>query len=257
MNPNQCRLALRPRGPLEVFDLGLRLVRANAADIAGLVALTVGPPAVLLGGLAWWVEGAPEIVLPLVLLACLPLPAPFAVLTGRLLFAERFPVREVVVDLLRHLPQLAWAWFVQGFVWVIGAATCGAGWLVMHATWLFVEETALLERVGVGRTLRRSFRLASAHPGAALAGTLGRLAITVWFAVVGEAAGHAIVSTVLQLGAPFGSATAGMVTPYMVLGILLAQPVFAIYRLLLYVDVRTRVEGWDLQVRLRAAGLSS
>jgi len=257
VNPNQCRLALRPRGPLEVFDLGVKLVRANLLDMGALGALLVVPPSLALGAVAWWFEGDPKLLLPLLLLACLPLPAPFAVLTGRLLFADRFRVREVLLDLFHHLGLLLWVWMVDLCVWVIGIATCGIGWLAGHSAWMFVEETTLLERVGPGRSLRRSFRLASRQPGAAVSGTLGRLAITGWGAAVGEAGGQALVNTVLQLGEPFGSAVAGQVTPYLIFGVLAAQPLFAIYRLLLYVDARTRVEGWDLQVRLRAAGLGS
>jgi len=257
VNPNQCRVALRPRGPLEVFDLCVRLVRANLRDVVALFAVTVGPMWVALGALAWWLEGDPQVLVPLLVAAALPLPAPFSVLSGRLLFAPRFPARAVLRDLLHHLPQLAWAWLVQLGVLVVGVATCGLGWMAGHSVWLFIEETALLERVGAGRSLQRSMRLASAHPGAALAGTMGRLVLTGWCVVVAEAGGQALLGTVLQLGAPFGSAWSGIVTPWVVLGALSAQPLFAMYRLLLYVDVRTRVEGWDLQVRLRAAGMGS
>ena len=69
------------------------------------------------------------------------------------------------------------------------------------------------------------------------------------------AIGHGIVEFLLQLGRPFGSLSNGEVTPYAVAGVLLAQPLIALYRLLLYVDVRTRLEGWDLQVSLRALGM--
>lgn len=256
MNPNQCRVALRPRGPLEVFDLALRLVRANPADMLALGALTVLPPWVALSALCLAVEGDPEVMVPVLAVAVLPLAAPFAVLSGRLLFSERFPVRAVVVDLLRHLGPLVWAWLVQVAILVVGVVTCGLGWLAGHSVWLFVEETSLLERVGAGRSLQRSLRLASAHPGAALAGTLGRVVLTAWCMAVAEAGGQALLGTVLQLGSPFGSALDGIVTPWLVLGAVAAQPMFAVYRLLLYVDVRTRVEGWDLQVRLRAAGMA-
>ena len=71
-----------------------------------------------------------------------------------------------------------------------------------------------------------------------------------------ESLGQGIIGFVFQLGAPFGALSSGDATPYLLMGVLLANPVNAMYRLLLYVDARTRSEGWDLQVRLRALGLS-
>ena len=59
-----------------------------------------------------------------------------------------------------------------------------------------------------------------------------------------------------QRGRPLPSALEGVATPWLTAGILASHPVWALWRLLLYVDVRTRVEGWDLQVGLRAAGLA-
>jgi len=91
--------------------------------------------------------------------------------------------------------------------------------------------------------------------GIAVMGAASRWGFIVWFGLVGEATGQAMVGFILQLGEPFGALMYGDVTPYLLLGLLVSQPVHAVYRLLLYVDVRTRLEGWDLQVGLRAAGL--
>jgi hypothetical protein len=91
----------------------------------------------------------------------------------------------------------------------------------------------------------------------AIAAAVGWVALTGWGAIVGEAAGQGIVSFVLQLGTPFGEATDGRATPFLLAGMLAVQPLYAVWRLLLYVDARTRAEGWDLQVALRAAGIAA
>jgi hypothetical protein len=120
----------------------------------------------------------------------------------------------------------------------------------------YMTETALLERVAVSRGISRTMRLAGARPSNALVTALSWWLLTAWFALVGEAAGQGLVGFVLQLGQPFGELAVDHVTPYVLGGVLVAQPLHAVYRLLLYVDVRTRLEGWDLQVALRAAGMA-
>ena len=91
--------------------------------------------------------------------------------------------------------------------------------------------------------------------GVVLVGTLVSYGSLMWAAIAAEALGQNLVGFVFQLGAPFGSAPED-ITPYLLAGLLVGRSLFAVYRLLLYVDVRTRVEGWDLQVQLRAAGMA-
>ncbi len=252
MNPNACRVVLRRRGPLEVFDLALRFLRANPGPFARLFAVTVlpfAPPAALA---CWATDGHPALVLlPLALAPWLQAPA--TVLAGRLLFADRVRVRDVLAELGRRPGALvaAMAWWtapqVLGFgllSWVFAIATCWA------------SEVALLEEAPPGRILRRSTRLAQLHLGVSTSAVFAWYGLTVWGAVAGESVGQAAVGTVLQLGEPFGSLWEGRVTPFLLLGILAVQPVYGVYHLLLYLDVRTRAESWDLQVALRALGLA-
>lgn len=256
MNPNLCRVVLRPRGPLEVFDLSLRLLRAHPGVFARLTALLVLPLALVLGLGAWLTGGqlawlaAPVLVAP-------ALQAPFTLLGGRLLFADTFTVRQVLRELVSRpgafLAVPGWIGLAQ----LSGVAMCGFGWPLTLAVAAFVTEAALLERSPAGKAMGRSLRLAGFNPGIAIAASMGWAGLTVWGAAVGEATGQAVVGSILQLGAPFGTATDGIVTPYLLAGALVIQPVYAVYRLLLFVDVRTRVDGWDLQVGLRAAGLAA
>lgn len=255
MNPNLCRVVLRPRGPLEVFDLCWRLLRESWAAQAKMLGLVWLPPALLGALLAWASGGSPWLLLYPLLLGPV-LQAPFTLLTGRLLFDPDVSVSAVLGQTGKRLPALVGAWASGWVGWLIGVATCLYGLLPMQAALLYLPEAVLLERVGVGRAARRTLRLASAHVGIALLGAVARWVLAVWAGIVGEGLGHFIFTYVLQLGSPFGSLQSGQITPFLIAGVLLSNPLFAVYRLLLYVDVRTRTEGWDLQVGLRAAGLA-
>ena len=253
MNPHACRVVLRPRGPLEVFDLGLCFLRVNAAAYGRLAAVLLLPfvPVVVLA--CWLAEGSPFLAL-LPVLAAPWLQAPAPLLGGRLLFAERVRVRDVLLECGRRSGPLTAACLLWLLPLPFG---CGVLSWVGSIVVNWVTEAAMLEQVSPGRGFKRSSRLSFAHLGVSTASVFGWYGLTAWGAVTGEFVGHACVGTVLQLGEPFGSAFDGRVTPYLLLGMLAVQPLYAIYRLLLYLDVRTRVEGWDLQVSLRAMGLAS
>jgi len=257
MNPNLCRVVLRPRGPLEVFDLGMRLVSANARPVLTLSAILVLPTWIGCAAIAWVWPDLGWLAVTLAVTLGIPLQLPFALLGGRLLFSDDVAVRDVLRSWMGQMGPTFLVWFAYGCAIALGLLMCGWGALFTVVPTLYLAETTMLERVPFQRALRRSSRLASAQPGTAGAGALGWLVLTLWFAAVGEFGMQGLLGMVLQLGSPFGSAMNGDITPGLLLGLVAAQPAVAVYRLLLYVDVRTRVEGWDLQVRLRAAGLGS
>jgi hypothetical protein len=254
VNLHQCRIVLRPRGPLEVFDLAFALVRAHPGVFLRLTALVVGPLAIGAGvGSAWtdcspWWLLAPYLAAPLI-------GVPFTLLGGRLLFADTWSVRQVVVELLQRpaavLAVLAWSLALE----LAAVATCGIGWVFERPLGAFLAEAALLERSPLPRLLSRSSRLAMLHSAGAISVVGAWVVLTAWAMVAGDYAGHGLFNLLLQLPDPFGTLQDGVVTPYVVVGGLLVQPFFAVYRVLQFVDVRTRVDGWDLQVGLRAARL--
>lgn len=254
MNPNLSWVALRPRGPLEVFDLAWRFLRETWRSQARMLAAVWLPPALVAFPLCHLADGRPAVLLfPLLLFPWLQ--APFTLLTGRLLFDRRTRVADVLRELLARAGVLLVGQAVALAGWVVAAACGFLGYLPVRMALQFLPEVLLLERLPPSRAARRAMRLAGTQSGAALVGVLTRLALAIWCAIVAEAAGQGLFRYVLQLGEPFGRVQDGEVTPFLVAGLMLSQPLHAVYRLLLYVDVRTRAEGWDLQVGLRAAGL--
>lgn len=270
MNPNLCRVALRPRDLFEVFDLTLRLIRERIGPLARLTALVVGPLIALFSALSWWTEGAVWL-LPAAILIGPVIQAPFTLGGGRLLFGDELSSWPITREAASRTPNLWFGWVVQALGWGLvmaagAAAPSPAGWVFVlmglgagvfvGLVGVFLPEAVLLERVSISRALRRSNRLAASSGGGAVGATIGRAFLLCWCALAAEALGQGVVGYLFQLGAPLGAVASGDATPFLLGGVLLAHPLIALYRLLLYVDARTRSEGWDLQVSLRALGLA-
>jgi hypothetical protein len=252
MNPNLCRVALRPRGPFEVFDLTMCFMRERARPLAVLALFTCAPVFILCSLIAWFTDGHwASLVLALALAPVIH--APYTVLAGRLLFSEDTSVRAALMAVFSSAGPLAMAWAIG--LMGLGAVSCAGLGLIAQPALLYLPETALLERVGATRGLRRTMRLAGGYLGTAIIGVCARWGLPLWLGLTAEFAGQNVVGWVLQLGGPFGALTSGQVTPFLLAGVVAAQPIYAVFRLLLYVDVRTRMEGWDLQVGLRALGI--
>jgi hypothetical protein len=117
---------------------------------------------------------------------------------------------------------------------------------------MFVREVGLLEGATVFGSIGRSYRFVQRQVGSCL-GLLLALCIAPVVMVMGaELLGDAVADTLLQLGSPFGQLFKEGGSAYALLGFFLSVPVVAGARFLKYIDVRTRKEGWDIQLRFTA-----
>jgi hypothetical protein len=120
---------------------------------------------------------------------------------------------------------------------------------------MFVREVVLLEGAPVFGGIGRSFRFVRRQAGASMGLLLATLLAPAALAVGAELLGDGLVAQVLQLGSPFGKMfgegwQGG--SGYALLGFFLSIPVTASARFLKYIDIRTRKEGWDIQLRFTA-----
>ena len=114
------------------------------------------------------------------------------------------------------------------------------------------KTTALLEQVGPVASVRRSAQLVRNRAGFSMLMLLLVAQGSIVFCA--ELFGQALVDSLLQLGRPFGSLFEAGGTPYAIAGLFASVPFVATARFLQYIDLRTRSDGWDVQVRFLAIG---
>jgi len=253
VNVLAARVVLRPRSLADVLDLALPFCWRDRRLLSALAALALGPIAALAAflriGLGWrwpWVWCA-------VIEASFAVEGMFTVAFGELLFheAKDVTVRSVWRRFRSLLGPYLSVTIRRQLILVVMLA------LVFVPFWegparQFTTEALLLERVSSSKAAERTRTLTKNAMGGAFLLWLATLALPALGAVVGDVLGHALAGFVLQLGEPAGSLWQNGGSGFAVAGALMAAPVAAAMRFLGYIDRRTRIEGWDIQLRFMA-----
>lgn len=256
MNLAEARVVLRPRSLVEILDLALRFTADPAATLYAKLAALVLLPAWLLCIAAHWAAGwSWEMVWLLALALATPIQGVFTIAVGKLMFAEQVTVREIMREYLRRFPSYLVALVITRVQ--IAVLSC-AVFLVLPPLWIWgrsihVHEACLLERAGPSDAVKRSARMVDNRVLPAGGALLLLSVVAAGFVGVSEALlNHGLFDFVLQIGKPFGSLLDEGGSAPALLGLFLAVPYWATARFLLYVDLRTRRDGWDVQVRFMA-----
>ncbi len=252
MDLSHARVVFRERGTTDVLDLALSFCVSNARHYARVAAAALLPAVVVSwavarsAGWAWGWTSA----LALSVLA----EAPFTVLASRLVFEPEARLSGVLVASLRALPRVLALRLAQLVLVSVGLLILFVPGLWVGVSLLFVAEVAILERAPVGGSIARSLRLTSYRSSEAVAGALSILVLGALAIVFGDDVGRTILGSVLQFRAPESMWTSGGST-LALLGFWLFVPFAATARFFVYLDLRTRSEGWDIQTRFLALAL--
>jgi hypothetical protein len=237
---------IRERSAVDLLDLALVVVRRQPRTL-GLAALAGIAPFAAFN--AWLFELSPD--LPLIVpMAIWMLEAPFAtapltLVLGGLMFGQRPSAGKVLSSLVRATFPLI---VVQGLLRVVFFM-----WLSSRLA--FANEVFLLERGKWWKIFGRGGDLASGRSGELFLLGLFQIILTYLFATlffIGVSAiGQLMVAEQVTWDVPEGSLYAGWMfqTP-----VWLATAFFAVVRFLTYIDQRIRLEGWEVELRLRAIG---
>jgi hypothetical protein len=253
---DEARVVLRPRSLAEILDLALRFATDPAATLyAKLGALTLLPCWMLCMAAHWgagWSWGG---VWLLALALATPIQGVFTIAVGKMMFAEQLTVREILREYLRRFPSYFGALLITRCQIALLSI---AAFLVLPPLWIWgrsihMHEACLLEQAGASDAVKRAARMVE-HRVFGAAGTLLLLSLAAaGFVCVAEALlNWGLFDFVLQIGMPFGSLFDEGGSACALLGLFMAVPYWATARFLLYVDLRTRRDGWDVQLRFMA-----
>lgn len=253
MNLLEARVALRPRSMSDLLDLAGPFCIASWRALLPLVLATTAIGSALAAllrlGLAWswsavWAASAIYLVLST---------GVFTQVLGELLFHEPGQVRLRTIGarflhrFVRYLLARSLQWLVLGACAVVVLPLP-----IFAARLLFVSEAVLLESAAPAAALARSSRLVLFRTFSCL-GLLLALALAPFlFGVAADVVGDAVVNLVFEMGRPFGSLWSDGGSGFAVVGALLSAPFVACASFLGYIDLRTRKEGWDIQLRFMA-----
>ena len=253
MNLLEARVALRPRSLSDVLDLAGPFCLANRRLFAPLAFWLVAVGALLAllcrsqAGWSWpavWLLLAGYLMLS---------GGVYTVAAGELLFHD--PAELRVRTVLARFGRRFVAFLVARLVHA-GALALSAAVLVplpmVAARLFFFGEAVLLESATPLHSLSRSSRLVLHRSGPCFGLAVAALVAPVLFAVGADLVGNTLVDLVLQMGQPAGSLWSGGGSGYAVVGALLSAPFVASASCLGYIDLRTRKEGWDIQLRFMA-----
>lgn len=270
MKLDRAAIVLRPRTVPEIVDLAFRLTFSLAlplyTKLAAVVLLPIFAGAMVL---RYYLKWDWYWVWVLSVTAVSVAQGVYTVAAGRLLFSEDLRMREVLGAYLRRLPSYFFAFVLSRsplallgssvLLFAAGEAGPGAGTLLflfgLPFAWValfFVHEASLLEGAGPGQAWQRASRFVKGRGGSAFSLLLLLLMGQIGAVIVSELLGQSVLDFVLQLGTPFGSLWEDYGSPFALIGLCASVPFIATARFLQYIDIRTRADGWDVQVRFLA-----
>jgi hypothetical protein len=241
---------IRVRGMLEQFDLALAVIRRRPLALGATALAGIAPFAALNAALLPLAGPSRLPLWPLLIVLEAQLAtAPLTVVLGGLMFGERPGVRRVLADLGRSfVPLVLFAGLLRGLAFVSVLLLP-----VVADRLLFLDEVILLEGARPGEVWRRAGALGEGLGGQALARMIGQVMLALLLMVAawwGASKAAEMLLDRMTFSMPVGP-VAELAPQVAAWG---AAAFFGVARFLGYIDQRIRQEGWDVELRLRAAG---
>ena len=252
MNLLTARVAFRDRSVSDVLDLALKFLSAHGRVYARVAAVALIPPLLVSLG-AGFFFGWPTswaLSIPLAVLV----ETPFTILASRLVFEDEVRARDVLRASVGAAPRVLVARIIALVMIVAGMSCLFAPGVAFAALTLFVGEAMLLERGGMFTAFARAQAVAAKSMGDVVLGIIVFALIPLGAILLADLGGRTLIGEILMFRPPppvWATGGSALAT----IGLFVQVPFFATARFFLYLNARTRTEGWDIQTRF--AGLAA
>ncbi len=177
--------------------------------------------------------------------------APLTVVLGDLMFNVPVTLRRVDRALRSGLPSLIATQLILRGVLLVTVV----GYLFFPSRLAYLDEVILLERMRGFKVLRRAGALCRGLEGESFLSWVAQVALGTTFVLCFATGSSTIISALfgdeLTWSRPRTGGLSGLLFQT---AIWIAVAYFGAFRFLSYIDRRTRLEGWELELRLKAAG---
>jgi hypothetical protein len=244
-------LQVRQRSFLDLLDLAFHLLRRRPLALA-LAALAGVVPCVAVNHfLNRDPVSSPFFFTGLLLLEAPFATAPLTVVLGDLIFDAPIAPGRVGRALLRGVPSLILIQLILRAALLVTVV----GYFFFPARFAYLDEVILLERLRGFKALARASALCRGQEGEFFLRWIAQIALGLIFVICFSVGSDAIVSVLMGDELTWTRPeTSGLGGALFEAAIWTAIAYFGIYRFLAYIDRRIRLEGWELELGLKAAG---
>ncbi|WP_406701057.1 hypothetical protein V5E97_19920 [Singulisphaera sp. Ch08] len=247
---DQTLVQIRERSFLEILDLALVVLRRRPLTV-GLAAIAGAVPFAILNAWLTQEHNLPAIVYLFLLLLEIPwATAPLTIVLGGLMFGEPPSVRRIVKTMMQSFALMFLLQFMLRGLLLITFALA----LFIPLRLSFLNEVILLERGRWRNVLRRSTVLCEPRGGELLGQSLAQFFFGTLFVLAFWAGSGALMQALFSSELTWEPTWNDLVGPRFHLAIWVAIEFFGIARFFNYIDQRIRLEGWEVELRLRSVG---
>ena len=242
-------IQIRERSFLDLLDLSLYVIRARPIILGSTALIGILPWAALNYVLLSEPEFPRWLWLVMLILEVPWATAPLTLVLGDLMFSV--PPRPV--QLLRTFFVSTPALFLSQFIvrgLLLMTAIC---YPFMPSQYAYLDEVVLLERLPAFRQFKRCRTLSRGFEGDFFLRWLCQILLGTTFALCFWACATTLSSTLIGNEVTWENPGMGDFSGVLFqTGVWIAVAFFAVYRFFSYIDLRIRLEGWELVLRLKA-----